>query len=316
MHKENVMKKLWNRFRKKKVEESPPRPESTDDLISFYDANGNKYQVTKSEYRLKVLPGIFERSWNDPQELYNSITMALSDGFLVDCMQPAIRLFETDNIRERGVTILGIVYLKNEKYKEAELLFEEYIAKHGKSGVVLTNLAKAVSFQGNDTKAQAILWESLVLDPNLDNAVQWYAAMANDVGGEEAYVAALEKISQLKGSWYAELWLAKNDLKKGRKSQAIGRYSKILDASCSSDTLLMISGDLGNAGAIEELIDLVYPRYNVENHSVNIAINLIRACLEIKRIDQGRYVLSQIKALKRPDIVELIQDLEQQLNYA
>ncbi|NQZ31331.1 MAG: Hsp70 family protein [Oceanospirillaceae bacterium] len=275
--------------------------------VSVFDKEGNRHNIRKDEYRSNILPGIFERSWDDPQKLYNVIISAINDGFNAEVIDPAKRLFEIDKNHERSSTILGISLLKNEYYNEAQKHYENYMLKNGKSGVILTNLAKAYSFQGNETRAKEVLWEAIELYPNLDNAVQWLAAIARDSGGEEDYLQTLELVSRIDGSWYADLWLARNDLEKNNKCEAIVRYKKILAlASDSTDALYMISGDLGKHGALEEIINLIYPVYCLEKHGTDPAMNVLQALLELGYSDQGKSLLSKLKKLDRPDLVEHI----------
>ncbi len=302
---------IFGTFKKKKAPDQVEEKNIPQQMITFFDKNGTKMQVTKEEYKANVLPGIFERSWSDPQELYNSIVMTFEDEFLQECLEPAKRLHKIDENHERGATILGIALLKNELYQEAQQHLEKYISTYGKSGVILTNLAKAYSYQGNEIRAKEVLWESVELYPNLDNAVQWIALIARDSGGEEGYLSALEEISKIEGSWCADLWLARNDLEKDKKNDALIRYTKILKlAPENTDVLLMISGDLGKHGFVSDVMNFVYPIYNIQNHGVGPAMNLLQACAETKNTEKGIDLLSDLKELKRPDIVEHIQYYE------
>lgn len=63
-----------------------------------------------------------------------------------------------------------------------------------------------------------------------------------------------------------------------------------------SDLLTQISGDLGNAGHLPELLDLVLPRYDVDRHGVLIGNNLIKAMVDLGQIDPARKLLHQLYA--------------------
>ncbi len=305
----NFIKKL---FGKKKTDSSdddiaPVEVDRNNEGIAVYDKSGSKFAIEKDQYRKNVLPGIFKTSWDNPQELYNAIIMALNDGFSAETLEPARRLFEIDQIHERGATIFGISLLKNERYAEAQAHFESYISKNGKSGVLLTNLAKAYSFQGNETRAKEVLWEAIELFPNLSNAVEWLAAMGKEKDGEKGYLETMSRISELDGSWYADLWLARHDLESSNLKLAVQRYEKVLAlGSDSEEALYMMSGDLGKHGAVNEIITLVLPVFNLSKHGIGPAMNLLQACLETKNINQGVKILSEIKALDRPDLTEHI----------
>jgi len=303
----SFINRIFGALKKKKVPEQFEEKSTPQQMITFFDKNGAKIHVTKEEYKANVLPGIFERSWSDAQELYNSIIMAFDDELPQECLEPAKHLYKIDENHERGATILGIALLKNERYQEAQQHLEKYISAYGKSGVILTNLAKAYSYQGHKIRAKEVLWESVELYPNLDNAVQWIASIALDSGGEEGYLSALEEISKIEGSWYADLWLARHDLEKDNKSDALIRYIKILKlAPENNDALFMISGDLGKHGFVSDVMNIVYPIYNIKNHGIGPAMNLLQACAETKNVEKGLILLSKLKELKRPDIIEHI----------
>lgn len=280
-------------------------------MINVYDENGNKFEVSRDHYRNNILPNMFANSWNDAQKLYDAIVIALQDEFVEEVLAPAERLFEIDSIRERGYTMFGIALLQNEEYKKAEEILEEYVGSFGKSGVVLTNLAKAYSYQGDEVCAKEVLWEAVTLDPNLDNAVQWLAGVARDEGGEKAYIETLEKVSEIEGSWYADLWLARNDLEIGNQASAISRYKGVLEkAPGAGSALFMMSGDLGRQGRVEDIVELVYPVYKAERHGVGAGMNLLQACLEANQVEKGKEVLSSIKDLERPDLHDHIKHFE------
>jgi tetratricopeptide (TPR) repeat protein len=313
----SFLKKLFGKNNKgastKKVETDEHCHTNTP--ITAFGANGEHIQIERETYRKNVLPGIFEEAQNNPNELYGAIIMALDDGFTSECIDPAIRLYEMDENHERGSTILGIVFLKNEKYKEAKQLYENYMKKHGESGVVLTNLAKAISHLGDEKEAEKVLWRSLELCPNLDNAVQWWAAIHRDRSGESGYLSALEKVAQLPESWYALLWLARNDLENNNLEHALSKYRKILNlAKHNSDALFMITGDLGKNGEPALAVELAFDAYDPNIHSVGVGLNLMQGCLETGKVKKGMALLEKMKKLGRHDITKHINYYEEQFS--
>jgi tetratricopeptide (TPR) repeat protein len=148
------------------------------EMIEVYDEFGRKMLISRKNWLDSVLPGQLERHWNEPDALYQDIVLAVQDGFVSEVLAASKRLFEIDPIKERCYTILAIVYMKLNYLKEAENLLLEYIRSYGKTGTILTNLAKVYSAKNEDEKSQDILWESISIDPNQDNGFAWWALRA------------------------------------------------------------------------------------------------------------------------------------------
>ncbi|MCU1449507.1 MAG: hypothetical protein JWP02_1677, partial [Acidimicrobiales bacterium] len=126
-------------------------------------------------------------------------------------------------------------------------------------------------------------------------------ALAREGGGVEAYLAALTEIAAVPGSWRPQLWLARHRLDEGDLAGALELYRGVLErASDQSDTLLMISGDLGNAGHVEEVFELVLPRYVPERHALSVGFNLLNACVQAGRRAEGEALLHRIGLLNAP----------------
>jgi hypothetical protein len=64
---------------------------------------------------------------------------------------------------------------------------------------------------------------------------------------------------------------------------------------------MQISGDLGKAGHLRELVDLVTPRFDAPVHGLWVGNNLIKANLDLGRLDEARRIVEQLYALQRPD---------------
>src|SRR2546428_2796729 len=64
--------------------------------------------------------------------------------------------------------------------------------------------------------------------------------------------------------WRAQLWMARHALKHRDPAGALNLYQQSLAAAPSPaphDLLLQMSGDLGNAGHLAEILNLVLPRF-------------------------------------------------------
>lgn len=291
---------------------SPPlpwSPEKSDpandpNLIKLFDEYGREMFITKQEWRDKVLRGNLEKQRNSPDDLYSMLVGALQDGFAADIIDYAEHLKRIDPIPARGATILGIVYMKVNRLDDAQRVLDEHIAKHGEEGFVLTNLAKVYSERGDHDHADAILWHALEIDPNQDNGLEWYAAIQNERRGEAGALDAFKRVAALPKSWRARLWLAREALKQNKLSEAESLYKDALtlaDRPTPADLLMQMSGDLGNSGHLDEIIRLTSPYFDPSYHGLQVGNNIIKANLELGRLDEARQVLKQLYAQRRPD---------------
>ncbi|MBI5243886.1 MAG: tetratricopeptide repeat protein [Elusimicrobia bacterium] len=205
--------------------------EGLEEMISYYDENGRRVLVPRSDWAEKVLPENFQKTWDDPDALYQVIVGALGDGFL-DCALPAIaRLIEIDPNPERSSTILAAAQIKGGLLDAAERTLQAFIAKHGETGAALATLAKVRSAQGDAASAEDLLRRALSLDPNQDGALSAYAAIHKDRGGAEASRAALEDVAKESGAWRPWLRLGQLCLGEGDASKAFELFRRALGAA-------------------------------------------------------------------------------------
>ena len=275
----------------------PEKPE----LITVYDVHGRVVQISRAEWRDKMLLPQLQAKWNNADELYGLIVNALNDGFCTEIDAASRQLVAIDPNVERGHVIRAIVLMKNGALGEAERVLLDASAKVGETGTILTNLAKIQEAHGDVLKADATLWKALLQDPNQQNGLEWWLARERDRGGEDGYVAALNKVAELPGSWRATLYLGRSQLANGNLAAALDLFRTVLvQAGKNRDALLTISGDLGNAGKIAELVDFTGPLYDPALHGPEVGLNLLRAYLQLDRLPEGEALLDRLYALKLP----------------
>jgi tetratricopeptide (TPR) repeat protein len=278
-----------------------------DEMIECYDAYGRKMLISKMEWIKKVLPGQIQKHWNEPSELYNDILLSIKDGLSEYVINAAQHLKDIDSIKERGYVILSIVYMKNNRNRDAQNVLEEYIRDYSKTGTILTNLAKACEAQGKHQECVDTLWEGLQLEPNQDNGLAWWLAIKKEEAGTEAYVQALYEASTIPGSYLPQLYIARNYIENKDLDTALKMYSQIIaEHGDKDDVLFMISGDMGKVGLVKEMIDLVAPLYNVNHNDERIAFNLLQAYLMNKNVREGQILISQLMQLNRPDLKQYL----------
>ena len=280
------------------ADEVAPAPE---ERLTAYDAYGRAVSLTREEYRTRVLPATVRKNWENPPGLYSAIVQGLRDDFAADLLDASEHLVEIDPDPERATTARGIVLMKTGDLDGAEEVLRRYHGQHDPSGVILTNLAKVAAERGDHERAHDLLGEALQVDPNLENGLLWWAALAREQGGEEAYLEALEIIAEVQGSWRPQLWLARHRLDQSDLEGALELYRGVLElATDQSDALLMISGDLGNAGHVDQVFELVLPRYVPERHALSVGFNLLNASVQANQRAEGEALLHRIGLLNAP----------------
>ncbi|VGO17755.1 hypothetical protein PDESU_06357 [Pontiella desulfatans] len=297
----------------------PENPADDPNLIKVFDTYGREMFITREEWRDNILMGNIEKAWNNPDELYGLIVQSLRDEFVEEIVPASEQLHKIDPDPARGATILGIAYMETGQLKKAEQVLLGHLSKHGKNGVVMTNLAKVYSTQGLGEKSLKTLWNALEADPNQDNGVGWYEVIHREQGGDQAGQDALRRIAAIRGSWRAQLWLARSELEKGDLNKALGFYKESLANAGKPvpvDLLKQMSGDLGNSGHLKEIIEWAEPHFDAGIHGIMVGNNLIKANLDLGNLDAARSILNQLYALKRPDWRETLSFWDTELGKA
>jgi tetratricopeptide (TPR) repeat protein len=307
---------LLRRHKKTAPPVEEPQPEAApEERLTAYDAYGRAVSLTRDEYRARVLPATVRKNWDNPPGLYSAIVQGLRDEFAADLLDASERLIEIDPDPERATTARGIVLMKTGDLDGAEEVLRRYHGQHDPSGVILTNLAKVAAERADHDRAHDLLAEALQVDPNLENGLLWWAALARESGGEEAYIEALDVITEVPGSWRPQLWIARHRLDEGDLDGALELYRGVLDlAADQSDALLMISGDLGNAGHVDEVFELVLPRYVPERHALSVGFNLLNACVQANQRAEGEALLHRIGLLNAPHAREQVASFARSLD--
>jgi tetratricopeptide (TPR) repeat protein len=274
------------------------------ELISCFDLEGNPYQISKQEWQLRVLPQMILDEKNNPDKLYDVIVMALHDGFFDDILEATERLVKIDSNQERSHVVRGVTLMKLGQLDLAEQAIKNGLERCGETGSLLTNLAKIYAERGDEEKAQEILWHSIEIDPNSENGLSWWLVLQHEKGGQAAYNEALKTVAAIKGSWRAQLWQARQCLEDKNIVAARKYYQKILANDYNNDALTTISGDLGNNGYIEIIIELLVPVYDPEKHDVETGFNILKAYAQLKKAKRGLQLIAGLSSLKRPDIKE------------
>lgn len=305
----SILKKLFGGNKSPKptppTSSTPPgNPAEDPDMVRVYDGYGRELFITRQQWRDDVLRGAIEKSWDDAEALAGFIIESLRDNFFDEMVKPAERLLQLEEDAERSAVLLAIVYLQLGRLDDSERVLRHHMSRNGESGIVLTNLAKVHAERGENEKTLATLWHALELDPNQDNGLDWYEAMHREKRGEAAGIDALRRIAAIPGSWRAQLWLARLELGTRRLDRALALYRVCLaraGAPAPTDMLMEMSGELGKAGHLDQIFELVEPAFEPAVHGLQVGNNLIKAHISVGQLDHARKILDQLYALKRPD---------------
>jgi tetratricopeptide (TPR) repeat protein len=274
------------------------------DGVRAFDQFGREVIVPREQWRTEVLPGMLKEAWENPDQLYVVILNSLNEGFAAELTEAASHLYEIDPIPGRGTCMQAIVQMATGRSDEAETLLEAFAAKHGDDASVLVNLAKIQADKGEAERSQATLWHALEVEPNHDNGLGWYAATAQQQGGDPAVREALEKVAAMPTSWRAHLWLARGELSVGDLAKARELYELALNRApkpVPPDFLMQMSGDLGAKGHLRELIELTVPHFVPEFHGIPVGNNLIKALVDTGNLAPAEQVKAALWAQNRPD---------------
>ena len=269
-----------------------------EDLIRVFDAYGRELHIPREEWRTKMLPGAVERARDNPAQLYGVIAQALQDGFAADVLEAAEHLARTDAIPARGALALGAVCLTLGRLDDAERALERF----PEEALVVANLSRVFAERGDAARAEATLWRALQLDPNQESALAWYAQAHPGDG--------IARAAELPGSWRAQVWLAREALQRGDLAAALDLYKLSLHRMprpAPADALMQISGDLGKAGRLQELVELTAPLFEAAVHGLWVGNNLIKANLDLGRLAEAQRIVRELHALQRPDWREHLQ---------
>ena len=281
-----------------------PSPRPPEDSIRVHDAYGREIQISKTDWRTKVLPEQLAKIRAQPDQLAALVAQSLRDGFAAEVLDSAAHLAATDGNAERGHVLHAAALLALDKPAEAEAVLRAFLEKRGETGLALSNLAKARAAQSDQDGALDLLWRALSLDPNQDQALAWFAAHHREKSGDAGALDAFRRVAGLPDSWRARLWLARDRLAQRDLTAALKLYDEVLDRAprpVPADLLQQMSGDLGNHAHLPELLQLAAPYYDVAKHGLPSGLNILKAYHDLGQLDAARRFLDRLYAAQRPD---------------
>jgi len=105
------------------------------------------------------------------------------------------------------------------------------------------------------------------------------------------------------GSVLAQLLAAREKLEAKDLPGALVIYEELLATSGDrADVLVALSGDLGSCGHVDQIVELVAPRYDAERHGPATGLNLLQAYLATRNTTAAQHLLDILFALKQPEL--------------
>jgi len=86
---------------------------------------------------------------------------------------------------------------------------------------------------------------------------------------------------------------------------ALALYEQVLaEAGERADVLVTVSGDLGQHGQVQQIVELIAPRYDAERHGPATGLNVLQAYLVLHNANAAQHVLDILFSLHRPELEE------------
>ena len=283
---------------------SSPASATPGDTIQLFDKYGREFQIPREQWRSEILPKNLQSHWNDADALYGDILQAIQDGFSAEISDALTRLAELEPASARSLTARGFVMLRGGRLDDAQRLLEEATAKHPGDASTWNNLAKVYAERGDSARVESTLWRALQADPNDENTLGWYEALARERGGANAAAEALQRVTQLPRSWRARTALARHRLDARDLAGATRLHGEALEmvrGEVPADILMTITGDLGKRGYLAQLLETGTAHFDIERHGMRVANNLIKAYIDTGRPQEARALVERLFAYNRPD---------------
>lgn len=272
--------------------------------VRVYDAYGRERLIDRKVWRDQILPQNIRNNWHNAEILYTLLAEALGDGYEADIVKAAEHLHKLEKKSARSTCLYGVVLTRVGKIRDAERVMHTYLGANGEDAYVLLNLAKAYSAGNEKTKARETLWRAIEVDPNVDNALQWYGAIEREECGPAALTQTWQRIAALPNSWRVRLFLAREALEGGRLQDALGFYKEALSVvgdPLPADALMSITGDLGSHGHLREVLAIGTEHFSVKDHGLSVGNNLIKANFDLNQFDAAQRIVDALYAQERPD---------------
>ena len=286
-------------------EQPPPRHG-----IRAFDQDGREVIVPREEWRANVLPNMLKEVWDQRRTSSTSSSSTPSttaSSRTIDRRRPRTSTRPTPSPPAAPACGASCSWetgrLDEAEARSSPALLADNTEKTVPSSPISprSTLPKGDLEQRADRQPSGVPWR---LEPNLDNGLGWYASMAQEKGGDDAAREVLEKLRAMPQSWRAQLWLARAELTAQNLGLARKLYEEAIERApkpLPPDFMMQMSGDLGAAGHLGELIQLTAPQFVPAYHGMPVGNNLIKALVDTNNLDAAEQVKTALQEQNRPD---------------
>lgn len=245
--------------------------------------------VEVDEWSATTLHEQLTAAWDTPHHLGRLLELALRAGVAAQVVSAADRLMELTPADAEAAVLRAAVRLALGETKRAKTLLEHNLLQFGRRAPVVLALAKALAASQDGASSTArgnadvirLVRESLRIDPNLDAAVHWYAALRMRVGGEPAWFSALEELTQDPACHVAPLLLGRAHILQHRSTLALDPLKQAIARSHAAPAVVhAICAALQRPELAALLVAALGPAFDPERHDPADGVALARALFQ------------------------------------
>jgi tetratricopeptide (TPR) repeat protein len=213
--------------------------------------------VTVSKFPARNIPQNLELYWDDRDMLRQFAMELVRDGFPVHAGKAADRLLELYGPIEPALNFRAVAHMQAGELDQAKQILIECIANFPESGAAYTNVAKILVYEGEGNKAFEALQIGLMYDPNQETAMDMYVNSFLELEQKELLLERLKELGEADGAWRPHMVLGGLTLKDGNLLAALQSYHEAIKKAGESEEVIMkVTGELGQAGYIYQLIQM------------------------------------------------------------
>lgn len=247
---------------------------------------------------------------DNPEALYGALAALANGGVSEAALEAAKELARTEQSL-RSAVLYAVLALRAGQLAEAEAVLRAAEAKHGEHPAVLLNLAKLAQRRGDDTTALSVGRRALLLAPNDEAAIGWWASLMRLANRDGELLGALELLSGRPGAWRPQLQLAEYYLEKQSYADAERCFARALDAAANARPCVeRVARDLRATDQHEAMTRLLAPRWQLAAHGPYVALAIARAHFSLGQLAEGDALLAQARAHSSADAAGFVGQLE------
>ncbi len=287
------------------------------EFIEFTNEYGQRINMSREDYRTKIIPDMLEAYWNDKEALRQYAAELVRGEFTEEAAKAADRLLELWGPIEPALIFRAIVHMQAKNYDDAKKLLLYTLNEYPSSGVAYTNLAKVFVMQGDEENAFKLLEAGLAVDPNQDNGLDWYVANFLQWDKKEDLLERLKTLADLEGAWRPQLVMGRLALQDGNLLSAMEHFKSALERTGGrADVLMNVTGELGQAGYVYQLIQFAeqywQPTFENPYPGLNYANALLATDQAAKAVEVVRQMLPHVADTYRPAVEKFLSQLPQE----